>query len=231
VTAELANKKKHCFPGDKPDISVYRDDEGSIVATLAGSAAADATEVTIIIKNGSVAKGTEQVSFKIASSGKDQRNEGGVCLSRMDKSALKVGTKLGALYDYSLPEELEHLEGWIVYNITEEGIPQALSQKNLGPIGPVSFELAQRHVDKLEARGHKSPRLPEKRDFAAMQNCIERGLLRKLEIDPDKPRWGGNKKGNLVMIYNLAGGAVEWADPTSVHANVRAGQDVPELKI
>lgn len=100
--------------------------------------------VTIDITDGniSVYKGSEDATVQL----KQPTNDPDVLHSSLDKRAIQVGDVLGQ--DFDLPEGLERLNGWLIYNITEEGVPQALEPKESAPEGVVSWKTGINHAEK-----------------------------------------------------------------------------------
>ena len=54
-------------------------------------------------------------------------------MAQRNKRILQIGDVLGL--DFELPEGLERLNGWLVYNFTKQGIPQALDVSGSYPLG------------------------------------------------------------------------------------------------
>ncbi len=162
---------------------------------------------------------------------------------------LKVGDTLGA--DIKLPQTLQHLDGWIVYNITEEGIPQALEPAEISEKTAVNSKEAEEHISVLKKQGHKNVHLWSEDDRKKiLQNIIEGGHNDKVQLEADNPDaryWGeeehvegyaytfglcasnttyetGELRGQKVFAQKFYG-------KDSNEHYVRATQNLPELAI
>lgn len=166
----------------------------------------------------------------------EQANEIGVIHSSVDKRAVQIGDVLGE--DFDLPEGLERLNGWLVYNITEGGVPQALEPKDSAPEGVVNWETGMNHAQKtLKKQGHTGARLWTEADGTAIfNNVVKGGHNDKAQLDvsgsgPDGRYWestGYRDDPDGVMVRYPGGGGRDWVYK-DFDARVRATQDVPEL--
>lgn len=112
-----------------------------------------------------------------------------VIQSSVDSRAVKIGDVLGK--DFKLPEALERLNGWLVYNITEDGVPQALEPKESAPKRVVDWKTGMNHaLNTLKNQGHKTARLWTKADSKAIFNNLVIGGhngIAQLELSGSSP--------------------------------------------
>jgi hypothetical protein len=179
------------------------------------------------------ANGTVQSKPPVA----EQTNEIGVIASSVDKRAVQIGDVLGQGFD--LPEGLERLDGWLIYNITDEGVPQALEPKESAPEGVVGWNTGMNHAQQtLKKQGHTGARLWTEADGKEIfNNVVKGGHNDKAQLDvsasnPNGRYWEGTTEfsgySGTAMLCYLGGGFRFWEDKVDI-ARVRTVQDVPEL--
>lgn len=166
----------------------------------------------------------------------EQMNDPDVIQSSVDARAVQIGDVLGK--DFDLPEGLERLDGWLVYNITEDGVPQALEPKESALEGVVNWKTGMNHAEKtLKKQGHQNARLWTEADGTAIfNNVVKGGHNDKAQLDvsgslPHGRYWesteGRTSLGPAVVRYLDDGyRRLKFKDYV---ARVRAVQDVPEL--
>lgn len=162
-------------------------------------------------------------------------------LFAVDKRVLQIGDVLGVTFD--LPEGLERLHRWLIYNITDEGIPQALEPKDSAPEGLMRWPIAVKHVQEtLYVEGHENARIWTDADAdAIVENVVNRGFNDKAQLalhgfTPEGGYWNSSECDYFprchVVSYPGAGRRF-WAGSNGPGpgARIRAVQDVPELAI
>lgn len=150
-------------------------------------------------------------------------------------ATLKIGDVLGR--DYGLPENLDHLKGWLVYNFTDEGVPQILESKASALKGTVCWKRADNHVkETLPRQGHKNTRLWTDADHCAIfNNIVEAGLNGKVKLTNNGNWWNGYWGSSTddsvypaAITHCLQTYNTDWPNRDN-GALTRAVQDVPEL--
>lgn len=152
---------------------------------------------------------------------------------------LKIGDVLGQ--DFDLPEGLERLNGWLVYNFSLNGTPQALEPIESAPEGVVNWNTGLSHVEKtLKNQGHANARLwswKQSDGSVIFNNIVQGGYNDKAELDvsgsnPNGRYWDGIQltlgPGGAVVHYLDIEKHIDWKSKNDV-ARVRAVQDIPEL--
>ena len=202
------------------------------VTLLNGSVAVDITNDNTSVFGGNVIAHTDG-TVQLKPPSQEQTNEIGVNTSSIDKRAVQIGDLLGE--DFDLPEGLERLNGWLVYNITEGGVPQALEPRESAPADIVNWKTGMNHVEKtLKKQGHKNARLWTEADGTAIfNNVVKGGHNGKALIDvsgsyPYGRYWEGAKNSDNAMVRYPSDGFANWRYK-GLYARVRAVQDVPEL--
>ncbi len=158
----------------------------------------------------------------------------------LDKRAVQVGDVLGQ--DYLLPEDLQRLNGWVVYNVTEEGVPQALEPAESSIQRPVNWYKSEDHMTELQEQGHKSVRFWTIDDCKSIfNNIVQGGHNEKTKLDISGTNdsgiyWLDAKHPELTAFTHYTyldrpenGGNKVWMHKGQYKARVRAAQDVPEL--
>ena len=151
----------------------------------------------------------------------------------LDKRALCAGDVLGG--NILLPQGQEHLNGWIIYNVTDDEIPQALEPLVSATDRMMSWENATQHVANLKEQGHKGARLWNKGDsLAIFWNLVQAHHNDKAQLSiPDGRYWEAEISYSNEVPYarvSYPGDAYRmWRTQRSV-AYVRAVQDLPALR-
>lgn len=199
-----------------------------------GSVTVDITDDNISVFGGNVVAHTDD-TVQLKPPAQEQTDDPDVIRSFVDKRAVQIGDVLGA--DFDLPEGLERLNGWLVYNVTDKGVPQALEPKDSAPEGVVNWEAGMNHAQTLKKQGHTGARLWTEADGAAIiNNVVKGGHNNKAQLNvsgsfPDGRYWectrirGAPFRG--IVRYPENGKRV--SDYYDHAARVRAVQDVPEL--
>ena len=151
----------------------------------------------------------------------------------IDKRALCAGDVLGG--NIILPQGQEHLDGWIIYNVTDDAVPQALEPLTGASERMMTWKSAAQYIDSLKEQGHKGARLWAKGDsLAIFWNLVQAQHNDKARLSiPDGRYWEeevsySNDTAQARVSY--PGDAYRmWKDQRSV-AYVRAVQDVPALR-
>ena len=159
----------------------------------------------------------------------------------IDEYTVKVGDVLG--FSGKLRPSLDHLRGWIVYNITDEGVPQVLEPIQSAPTEPVSLKAAFKHVASLNKQGHNA-RMWNSSDGNAVMKAValnnDFNAKAQLEIRWLKRAgyWGDALSAPTVYACemkdysdNMTGKYFVYSEhPKTKNLNrVRAVQDVPQL--
>ena len=227
-------------------LTVSTDGNGN-VKLRNGSVTVDITDGNTSVFGGNVIAHTDG-TVQLKPPTPEQTNEIGVIASSVDKRAVQIGDVLGK--DFDLPEGLERLNGWLVYNITEGGIPQVLEPKESVPEGVVTWKTGMDHVQKtLKKQGHTGARLWTEADGTAIfNNVVKGGHNDKAQLDvsgsdPHGRYWESTEQNRVVhhVVYNVIWGSLGHAmvrypgdgyrhwKSKDLDARVRAVQDVPEL--
>lgn len=105
-----------------------------------------------------------------------------IITSSLDRGAVNVGDVLGQ--DIGLPQGLERLSNWIIYNVTVDGIPQALEPLESAPDGAVNWKKAKEHIAGLKDQGHVGADLMSEADAVAVfNNLVKEGHNDKAGMD------------------------------------------------
>ncbi len=151
----------------------------------------------------------------------------------LDKRALSIGDVLGN--NVILPHGHEHLDGWIIYNVRDDAVPQALEPLASATDRMMSWENATRHIETLKEQGHQGARLWGKGDsLAVFWNIVQAEHNDKAQLSiPDGRYWEEEvsySNGTAQARVTYPGDAYRmWKDQRSV-AYVRAVQDLPALR-
>lgn len=159
-------------------------------------------------------------------------------MAQRNKRILQIGDVLGM--DFELPEGLKRLNGWLVYNFTKQGIPQALEPLESAPEGGVSWYAAGDHIRQTlkKDNGHTGARLWTVGDGSAIfNNIVQGGHNNKAQLDVSGSYPLGRYWESTEFVLG-PGGAVarclhvdlarDWRSRNDV-ARVRAVLDVPAL--
>ena len=151
----------------------------------------------------------------------------------IDKRALCAGDVLGG--NVILPHGHEHLDGWIIYNVTDDAVPQALEPLTGASERMTTWKSGARYIDSLKEQGHKGARLWAKGDsLAIFWNLVQAQHNDKARLSiPDGRYWEGEtsySNSTAQARVSYPGDAYRmWKDQRSV-AYTRAVQDLPALR-
>lgn len=152
------------------------------------------------------------------------------------QGTIQPGCVLGE--DFILARNLRRLRGWVVYNVTDDGIPQALEPKEKVPENFVDWFSGADHIKDLRKQGHTSVRFWTEEDCSAIScDFIRKGSVYNAYFEDINNKsaiicWGGedlSSKGDLAILYSLSGRYKNSVDKANKDALVLATQDVPEL--
>lgn len=235
----------------KGDVAVVPEKRGGVVISLnGGRTVVDIEDGNITVSGARVVNSYNGTVFLKAlsdfSSKVDEEQDvtSPLIKASVNDNSLQIGSVLGE--DYKLPDGLERLEGWIVYNFTDEGVPQLLEPSESGIENfCVVWDRADEHVVKLQAKGHEGARLWSPEDYENISgNIIEGGLSDKAQFDFNKKSlvfWGQSKADCFNYSMDTSPTAYAYSlksddglgrremhkSPNSAY--VRATQDAPEL--
>ncbi len=158
----------------------------------------------------------------------------------LNQRAVQIGDVLGK--DYKLPESLKRLDGWMIYNITDAGMPQALEADKTAPKKHVTWTDAKVHAGVLQGQGHRAAHLWTAEDSEAIFQNLDNGTLPIKEnfhaehgyvffgAASEDRHWGKDRSTPLrAKMYYPANNVHRSAPIRGENAYARALQDVPEL--
>ena len=159
-------------------------------------------------------------------------------MAQKNKRILQIGDVLGI--NFNLPKGLERLNGWLVYNFTKQGIPQALEPLESAPEGLVSWYAGVDHVRQTlkKDHGHTGAHLWTAGDGSAIfNNIVQGGHNHKAQLDVSGANPAGRYWESTEFVLGPGGAVVRYLDidrhrdwrSRSDVARVRAVQDVPAL--
>ena len=196
-------------------------------------------DVVVVTKGNVMAQGGNVIAHSTEVEASEASTE--IEETSIDEYAVKVGDVLG--FSGKLRPSLDHLRGWLVYNINDEGVPQVLEPIQSAPTEPVSLKAAFKHVANLNKQGHNA-RLWNLRDGDAVMREVasssDFNAKAQLEIRLHKRAgyWGDSVPAPTVYACemkdfsdNMTGKySVYHEHPKTKNLNrVRAVQDVPQL--
>ncbi len=241
-TKKIENRKLSLGDDFAPDVvrvnglTISIDGNGN-VKLQNGSVTVDITDDNTSVFGGNVVAYTDG-SVQLKPPAQEQINDPNVIQSSVDKRAVQIGAVLGQ--DCDLPESLERLKGWLIYNITDDGVRQLLEPKESAPEGLVNWKIADNHVEEtLKKQGHIGARLWTEEDGAAIFNNVVKGghndkaRLGVSASDPDGRYWEGTEHRygpGYAMVCFPDGGNRFWRRK-DYSARVRGVQDVTELEL